>query len=149
MGIGRTVLDEQEQEADDLEDELKLSTSPVVRSILVVAGTISVALGLIGVLLPLVPTTPFLLLAAGCYARSSERFYRWLLTNRWFGKYIRDWRRGAGIPLKAKITATVMLVVTLGSSIVLFVPILWVKVLLAAIGATVIAYLWRLPTAVP
>jgi len=73
-----------------------------------------VALAVLGLFLPVLPTTPFLLLAAVCYARSSERFYHWLMTNRWFGEYIRNYREGRGIPLKQKVLTISLLWVTIG-----------------------------------
>ena len=76
---------------------------PWIRLLLIIAGTVSVGLGIIGMFIPLLPTTPFLLLAAACYARSSQRLYHWLLYNKWFGKYIRNYLQRKGIPLKLKI----------------------------------------------
>ena len=110
-------------------------------------GCLFVGLGAIGVLLPLIPTTPFLLLAAACYARSSKRFYDWLLANRIFGPTIRQWQESGSVAFKTKVVAIVLLVMTLGSSVVFFVPLWPVKGLLVAIGAWVIYFLVRLPTA--
>ena len=76
-------------------------------------GLMFVGLGLAGVFLPLLPTTPFLLLAAGCFARSSPAFHDWLLTHRLLGPYIRDWERDRSIPLTAKVTAVVMMAASL------------------------------------
>ena len=110
-------------------------------------GSIFVGLGAIGVVLPLVPTTPFLLLAAACYARSSKRFYDWLLGNKVFGPTIRQWQENRSVALRTKVVAIVMLMITLGSSIIFFVPLWPVKILLAAIGIWVVQFLIRLPTA--
>lgn len=129
-----------------LRREVSESRSPAVRMLLLGVGIVSTALGVIGIALPLLPTTPFLLLAAACFARSSERFYLWLLTNRWFGRYVRDWRAGRGIPRKAKFVAITTLWLTLGSSVAWLVPLLEVKLLLVAIGVGVTAHLLRLPT---
>ncbi|HKZ88508.1 MAG TPA: YbaN family protein, partial [Candidatus Bathyarchaeia archaeon] len=88
---------------------VKPKKNRIVRAVLMVAGTISLVFAAIGVVLPLIPTTPFLLLAVACYCRSSERLYMWLINNRWFGEYIRNYREGKGIPLKTKVVAlTVM-----------------------------------------
>lgn len=84
--------------------------------LLIAAGTICVVLGTLGIFLPLLPTTPFLLLAAAAYIRSSQRFYDWLLTNRVFGTYIRDYREGRGIPLGTKIMGLSLLWITIGYS---------------------------------
>ena len=118
----------------------------IVGKLLIVLGHICVGLGAIGIVLPLIPTTPFLLLAAACYARGSERFYNWLLNNKYFGSYIRDYREGRGIPLKAKITAIILIWVTIGLSAVFFVPLLPVQILLFVIAGVITTYLLRLPT---
>lgn len=111
-----------------------------------VAGALAVLLGILGVFLPLLPTTPFLLLASWCFARGSTRLHRWLLSHRVFGEYLRNFEAGRGIPLKAKILATVML----WSSLLLAMrrfdsPA--IPALLVVMGACVSLYLWRfLPT---
>ncbi len=79
--------------------EISSLFSQVKKWTLIVAGTICVCLGVAGIFLPLLPTTPFLLLAAVCYAGSSPRFYHWLMNNRWFGRYIKNYREGKGLTL--------------------------------------------------
>lgn len=81
----------------------------IIRILLVLIGTLSLILGIVGIILPLIPTTPFLLLTAACYVRSSERLYNWLMTNKWFGTYIQNYKAGNGIPMKAKITVLIMI----------------------------------------
>ena len=76
----------------------------IVRLLLVIAGSISLAFGVIGIFLPVLPTTPFLLLASFCYVRSSERLHRWLLEHRVFGKYIYNYEVHRAIPKKTKIS---------------------------------------------
>ena len=105
-----------------------------IRVLLIAAGSISVGLGVLGIFLPILPTTPFLLLAAFCYARSSEKFYIWLLTNRWFGEYIRNYREKRGVPLKVKIYTLLLLWITILSSAYFFVPVVWGKILLLMIA---------------
>ncbi len=129
----------------DPHQEMKpLATGPV-RVLLLAAGWLLVALAVLGIFLPVLPTTPFLLVAAACFARSSERFYVWLLENRLFGPLIRDWREHGTIPRRAKWTAIAMIVVFLGSSIVLFVTNPWVRGVLLAIGVGLVVFLWRMP----
>jgi len=121
--------------------------SKVVRALLLVAGTISLLLGMIGLVLPILPTTPFLLAAAACYLRSSERMHTWLLCNKWFGKYIRDYQEGRGIPLKTKIVAvTILWAAILYSSFIILNEILVAQIALLAIAVAVSVHLIRLPT---
>lgn len=119
----------------------------VVRVFLLVAGTLSLALGTIGLVLPILPTTPFLLLAAACYMRSSERLHKWLLGNKWFGEYIRNYQEGKGIPLKTKIAAvTVLWAAILYSSFFVLDEVLIAQIALLAIALGVSVHLIRLPT---
>jgi len=76
--------------------------SAPVRHALIAAGVLCVVVGVIALLVPILPTTPFLLLAAGCFARSSDRFYYWLVNHRWFGPHIRNYREHRGITLRMK-----------------------------------------------
>jgi hypothetical protein len=112
-------------------------------------GALAVLLGILGLFLPLLPTTPFLLLASWCFARGSERLHGWLLSHRVFGEYLRNFEAGRGIPLKAKIVATLMLwaslLVTMQRLYETRGPAL--PALLALVGTGVSLYLWRyLPT---
>lgn len=109
--------------------------------LLITCGTISVALGVLGLFLPLLPTTPFLLLAAACYARSSEKLYDWLLGNRWFGEYIRNYRERKGIPLKRTAVAIALLWLTIGYTAIVAVSLLWVRIILLAIACGVTFHL--------
>jgi len=109
------------------------------RGVLIVAGTLFVGLGILGIFLPLLPTTPFLLLAAACYARSSERFYNWLLNNRWFGLYIKNYLEGKGVPLRVKVLSICFLWITIGYSVVFVVDTFLVRIILVliAVGVTI------------
>jgi uncharacterized protein len=119
----------------------------VVRALLLVAGTVSLVLGTIGIVLPILPTTPFLLLSAACYLRSSERMHKWLLGNRWFGEYILNYQAGKGIPLKTKIVAMAFLWVAIVFSVFFFLgEFLIAQVVLMAIAFAVSIHLIRLPT---
>lgn len=119
----------------------------IIRVLLLIAGTVSLALGTIGIFLPLLPTTPFLLLAAACYLRSSERMHKWLLNNRWFGQYIRNYQEGKGIPLKTKVLAISVLWGTiLFSTFFIVHEILIAQIVLLAVAIGVSVHLIRLPT---
>ncbi len=132
----------------DIAEALDDAGSRMKRVLLVVAGTLFVGLGLLGVVLPVLPTTPFLLLAAACYIRSSRRLYHWLLTNRFFGEYLRRFRDGEGIPLPTKIWAICLLWLSLGSSSLLAVParLWWVRLILLVVGLGVTNHIARIPT---
>jgi hypothetical protein len=118
-------------------NSLKKIPNKFIRIILIIAGTFSVAIGIIGIFLPLLPTTPFLLLAAALYAKSSLRFYNWLLNNRLFGKYIKNYIEGKGIPLKAKILSISLLWITILYSAFNIINILFVRVILISIAIAV------------
>ncbi len=118
----------------------------IVSVLLIVSGTFFVALGVLGVFVPVLPTTPFLLVAAFCYARSSERFLHWLLTNRWFGAYIKNYREGRGIPLREKLLTIVALWLSISFSFLYVVESWWGKLLLAAVAVGVTVHLLRIKT---
>jgi hypothetical protein len=111
-----------------------------------VAGTLLVGLAVLGIFLPLLPTTPFLLLAAVCYARSSPKLYNWLLNNKYFGNYIRNYREGKGIPLKAKIISISLLILTIGYTAIFVIHIFWVRICLLLIAIGVSIHILSLPT---
>ena len=128
--------------------ERDLASGPL-RWLLLLAGFLFVGLAALGVILPLLPTTPFVLVAAACFARSSPRFYNWLLANRVFGPLIADWRTHGSIPRRAKITAVVLIVVVGGSSIWFVVDPVWLQVTIGAILLGVITWLLSRPTSPP
>ncbi|MET0376097.1 MAG: YbaN family protein [Rhizorhabdus sp.] len=94
-------------------------------------GWVMVALGFIGILLPVMPTTIFLILAAGCFSHSSPRFEAWLLDHRWFGPSIRRWRESGAIPRNAKIVAIVSMAGGYGVMLYTVQPAWWVDLLIA------------------
>ncbi len=118
------------------------------RWVLAAAGFVSVGLAVLGALLPVLPTTPFLLLAAWCFARSSDRLYRWLHENRLFGEYLRRYRSGEGLPLSTKVATISLLWLTLGASTALSRPEirLWLGAVLALVGMAVTAHIARIKT---
>lgn len=118
----------------------------LVRAFFFVAGTVSLVFGVIGIVLPVLPTTPLLLLALACYCRSSERMTHWMLNNKYFGKYIKNYREGKGIPLKTKLVALAILWTTIVFSAFFMIPILLVQVILFAVAVGVTIHLVKLPT---
>lgn len=118
----------------------------LLRRILIACGLISVALGVIGLFLPVMPTTPFLLLAAFCFARSSEKLYDWLLENRVFGRYIKGYLEKRSIPAAVKIYALTVLWLAIGASIVFFVTFLPARVIIIVIAAAVTAHILSVKT---
>jgi len=110
------------------------------RWLLIGAGTLSTGLGIIGVFVPVLPTTPFLLLAAACYMRSSERFYQWLIDNRIFGAYVRNYIEGRGMPIKIKISTILLLWLTIGVTVAFAVENIVVRIVLICIAIGVTAH---------
>lgn len=110
-----------------------------VKILLITLGTFLIGISIVGIFIPVLPTTPLLLLAAALYAKSSRRFYNWLINNRILGRYIKDYREGKGIPLKVKIIAISILWITIGYSAIFAIDILWVRILLVliAVGVTI------------
>ncbi len=107
------------------------------KALLNIAGTIFVALGILGAFLPLLPATPFLLLASACYIRGSDRLYRWLMGNRYLGPYIRNFQEKRGMPMKAKIVSIVILWASLAFSIYRVEPVILDTTLIAVgVGVT-------------
>ncbi len=130
--------------SEENQNEQKYSNK-YVRGLLIILGTISVLLGLIGIILPLLPTTPFLLLGAAIYAKSSDKFYNWLIENRLFGSYIKNYREGKGIPLRVKVTAITFLWITILITAIFFIPVLAVRILLIAIAIGVTFHIVKIP----
>lgn len=103
-------------------------------------------IGCVGVVLPILPTTPFLLLSAACYYKSSERMHRWILNNRWFGNYIRNYKEGKGLPLKTKIFTLTLLWIVISYSALFVVSMFVLQVVLFAVAVGVSIHLITLPT---
>jgi uncharacterized protein len=122
---------------------------PWQRNLFIAGGSISLALGLLGIPLPLLPTTPFLLLSAWFFARSSKRFYYWLIHHRHFGKAIRNYREKGGVDRKVKIWAISLLWITIGISAAFAVNNWWVRVLLLVIAIGVSIHINSLKTIEP
>ena len=117
-------------------------TSRLMKALLIVCGTTCVGLGILGIFLPLMPTTVFLLLAAACYARSSERFHRRLVEHPWLGAYI---RQRNGMTRRQKAVTVGLLWASLVATMIWTAEATWLRLLLVAIGAGVTAHVVRLP----
>jgi uncharacterized protein len=146
MADGRATRDLDNGEAVEPNGGVREHDSPLVRGLLIAAGATCVALGVLGIFLPLLPTTPFMLLAAACFARSSRRFHEWLLSNRTFGPLILEWEKHRSIPRRTKLTAIALMSLTMAVSIVFFVELGWLQVLLAALGVLLAIWMYRIPS---
>jgi hypothetical protein len=111
----------------------------IKRLLFVTLGTLFLGIGLVGIIVPILPTTPFLLLATSFYARGSDKFHNWLLNNKIFGAYIRHYIDGKGMPLKVKLFTIALLWVAISSTMAFVVDDLVVRLILVsvAIGVTV------------
>ena len=120
----------------------------VKRMFFTIIGTLFLGIGLIGIVIPVLPTTPFLLLAAACYFRGSERLHRWLINNRVFGEFIRNYMAGKGIKIKQKIIAIIFLWSVIILSSIFMVENIVIKGLLIFIAAVISVHIITLPIAI-
>jgi uncharacterized membrane protein YbaN (DUF454 family) len=141
------------EEKENFAAKCKKQGQKIVRTLWLVTGTVCVALGANGIVLPILPTTPFLLAAAACYYKSSPRMHRWLLNNKWFGEYIRNYTEGKGLTRKTKVTALTVLWVTIGISIIFMLErilpatlVLPMQIVMVAVAIAVSTHILRLPT---
>ena len=126
----------------------KEASNPIIKALWVIAGSVFVVLGAFGVILPGLPTTPFLILAAACYIRSSQRLYDWLIANKTFGPYLRDYREGKGIPKRAKKIALVMMTIFVGYAVLFALDDLIVRIVVLILGMIGFYYVaYRVPSA--
>jgi len=131
---------------EDYSHEVRAHDSRALRALFVVLGFLCVGLGLAGAVLPVLPATPFFLLAAACFARASARFYNWLLNNPTFGPTIREWRRYRSIRFRTKVWAIVLMSSMLAISTIFFVADRNVQVGLAVLGVLLAIWMWRIPS---
>lgn len=117
-----------------------------LRGFLLASGWLLVGLAILGIILPLVPTTPFLLAAAACFFKSSSRFYTWLMANKLLGKYILDYRNKQGIPRMVKLGTLVLLWASLFVSAFFIITQLWIKIVLMGIGIGVTIHILMIKT---
>ena len=118
----------------------------MMRGVYIIVGTIALILGAIGVFLPVIPTTPFIILAAACYLRGSDRLHAWILSSRWFGATIKNYQAGRGLTRDTKLRAISMMWVMILISAWFFVSSLFVRVAMICVSIGVTVYLVRLPT---
>ncbi len=130
----------------DIEEKVIVHQNPLVRWLLFIGGFVLVGIGVLGMILPLLPTTIFFLLAAWCFARSSERFHNWLYHNRLIGKYLRNYRDKGGMPRGSKIFTIAFLWAGIGTSAIFATDNLYVRILLAAIAVGVTWHLLAIKT---
>jgi uncharacterized membrane protein YbaN (DUF454 family) len=116
------------------------------KAVFVVAGTISLGLGALGIFVPVLPTTPFLLLSAALYYRGSERMHRWLLNNKLFGNYIRNYKEGRGMTLEAKALTLCLLWTTICYSAFYLVTMTALQIVLFVIASGVSIHILTIPT---
>lgn len=128
-------------------DELRqqLARNRVLRYLLFFCGCLSVALGVIGIFLPVLPTTPFLLLAAACFARSSKRFYQWLVLHPRLGPWIKGYLDGEGLPLKGKVWALILMWASISFSLWI-VPLWWARMAMLITALAVTIYILKQKT---
>lgn len=133
------VRDSPEPQTNSTSPGISVAQSKLVRLLWNAVGTLFLALGLVGIPLPLLPTTPFLLIAAACYLRGSKRMYSWMMKNRYFGHYLRDYLEGNGLAIRTKVVALSMLwgVITLSAAFATESTIVRIGLLAVAIGVTI------------
>lgn len=122
-----------------------IKTNKLTRILFLIGGSLSLIIGIIGIFVPLLPTTVFLLIAAYCYFRSSEKLYYWLINHKYLGAYISNYRKYKAMPKKAKISAISLLWITIAISAIL-VDILWVRLILLFVALSITAYILSIKT---
>ena len=118
----------------------------MIKHILILFGSIFLGLGFVGIIVPGLPTTPFLLLAAGCYVKSSDRLYSWLLNHKLLGKYIYNFREIRSISLHSKIISLILMWIMISLSVLIFIKIIPVKIIIALLGVIGTLVILSLPT---
>lgn len=134
------------KEPVDYSHEVRPHESRLVRLLFLAAGCACVVLGVLGVVLPVLPATPFFLLAAACFARASHRFYNWLMNHRVLGPTVREWRQHRAIAYKTKLAAIALMVSMLTISLVFFVRDWRLQAALAVLGVALTVWMWRIPS---
>jgi hypothetical protein len=118
----------------------------MIKSLYIGIGTFSLGIGIIGIVVPLLPTTPFLLLSAACYAKGSERMYHWFINIKWIGNAIKNYHEGKGISIKGKIISITFLWTTITVSMMIMWPNILVQLVLIIIATGVTYHIISLKT---
>ena len=118
----------------------------VKRSLYLLFGVTSLILGVIGIFLPLLPTTPFVLLAAFCFSRSSERLHQWLLNHKYMGKIIREWEMYGVIRTRVKWISTLTMLAMVSYPLIYMVPYIWLKIIVVCSISMVLIFIWSRPS---
>lgn len=118
----------------------------IVSKLLIFLGTFFLIISFIGIFIPILPTTAFLLLAAACYPKGSKKFYNWLINNKWFGEYIKNYRERKGIPFSVKIISITILWITIAFSIFIIVSNLLIQIILISIAIAVTIHILTIKT---
>ena len=127
--------------------EIKKSKYLIIRVAWITLGSIFVTIGVIGILIPGMPTTVFLILAAACYVRSSKKLYNWLVGNKAFGKYIQDYRQGRGMPRTSKIIALLMIAIFVSYAVIFAIDYMLLRIIVLSVGIVGIWYVgFKVPT---
>jgi len=130
----------------DYSAEVHLISNPILRALVFLLGIICLVIGIPGVVLPIVPGFPLLLVAAYLFSKSSVRYYNWLMNHKTFGPLIRDYNAGQGIPLRVKLTAVLTLWIAVSISVLYFIPVDYGKIAFIVIAAIVSWHILSLPT---
>jgi len=137
-----------ESAVQEIPEHVQLTSNRFLRALWFAGGIVCVGLGGLGVIVPGLPTTPFMLLAAACFARSSERFFNWILNHRTFGKLVRRFRAGKGVPMKTKVLGASVSSVFVTFAVFIAMPqhMLGPRLLTAAAGIVGVWYILSRPT---
>ncbi|MFQ5554392.1 MAG: YbaN family protein [Acidimicrobiia bacterium] len=140
------MIDDTSLRRGDTSFDLRLTSSRPARILFGVLGTIFLAIGIAGTVLPVLPGTVNLLVALYFFSRSSERMHRWMLTNRYFGQTLRDYKAGLGMPRRIKFVAVISIILAAGISAGFVIEPLWLRLLVAAVAVYGIWYVLTRPT---
>ncbi len=116
----------------------------MLRFLLIITGILSLVLGVLGIFLPLLPTTPFVLLASACFVKSSPKFHNWLISHNTFGPIIKNWQTNRAVSSKVRRKGAIAMIISFGLSIWI-VPLIWLKFVLLLGLMLLLTFFLRLP----